>query len=348
MIKSKRIESLDALRGLAALAVMLRHYTTIFSVDYDVPSNFNFEFKYGYLGVELFFLISGFVIFMTIEQVNTSKEFIIKRFVRLYPTYWLALSISTIVILLFGLPKMQFTIKDFLLNLTMIQDVVNPILHTKHIDGVYWSLAAELLFYGFILMLFQLKWLRHIKLIGLFWLLISIICIPNDISIFMLGILFNLKWSPLFFAGILFYKLWKNDEEKKKWNTHVLIALSLVCYYILTLTKVEEQTKSNIIECIATTLFFVVFYGVAYDKLNFLGKSKILLFLGKISYPLYLVHQNIGYIILFYFIHTLHFTNQLVLLIPISISILLATVIVFKFEAVYLNRLKKYLLKILK
>ena len=62
MIKSKRIESLDALRGLAALAVMLRHYTTIFSVDYDVPSNFNFEFKYGYLGVELFFLISGFVI----------------------------------------------------------------------------------------------------------------------------------------------------------------------------------------------------------------------------------------------------------------------------------------------
>lgn len=223
MTNNKRIESLDALRGIAALAVVLRHYTTIFSLDYEVPNNFNFEFKYGYLGVELFFLISGFVIFMTIEQVKTSKEFIVKRFVRLYPTYWLSLLITTVTILIFGLPKMHFSIKDFLFNLTMIQDVVNPILQTKHIDGVYWSLAAELLFYGFILLLFQLKWLKHIKIIGFIWLIISIICIPNDISIFMLGILFNLKWSPLFFAGILFYKLWKDDIEKRKWETHLLI-----------------------------------------------------------------------------------------------------------------------------
>lgn len=340
----KRIESLDALRGLAALVVMLRHYTTIFSIDYGVPNNFNFEFKYGYLGVELFFLISGFVIFMTIEQVNTSKEFIVKRFVRLYPTYWLSILITTIVILLFGLPKMQFSIKDFLLNLTMIQDVVNPILHTKHIDGVYWSLAAELLFYGFILLLFQLKWLKYIKVIGFFWVLISIICIPNDISVLMLGIIFNLKWSPLFFGGILFYKLWKYDTEKIKWNTHFLILFSLISYYILTLTKVEDESKSNFIECIVITFFFLVFYLVAFQKLNFLGKGKILLFLGKISYPLYLLHQNIGYIILFYLINKFQFNNQLILLIPILVSILLASLIVFKFEAVYLSRLKKYLL----
>lgn len=340
----KRIESLDALRGLAALVVMLRHYTTIFSIDYGVPNNFNFEFKYGYLGVELFFLISGFVIFMTIEQVNTSKEFIVKRFVRLYPTYWLSILITTIVILLFGLPKMQFSIKDFLLNLTMIQDVVNPILHTKHIDGVYWSLAAELLFYGFILLLFQLKGLKYIKVIGFFWVLISIICIPNDISVLMLGIIFNLKWSPLFFGGILFYKLWKYDTEKIKWNTHFLILFSLISYYILTLTKVEDESKSNFIECIVITFFFLVFYLVAFQKLNFLGKGKILLFLGKISYPLYLLHQNIGYIILFYLINKFQFNNQLILLIPILVSILLASLIVFKFEAVYLSRLKKYLL----
>lgn len=340
----KRIESIDALRGIAALAVVLRHYTTIFSIDYDVPNDFNFEFKYGYLGVELFFLISGFVIFMTIEKVKTSKEFVVKRFVRLYPTYWLALFITAIVILFFGLPKMHFTVKDFFLNLTMIQDVVNPILKTKHIDGVYWSLTAELLFYGLMLVLFQLKLLKHIKLIGFFWLLISIVCIPNDISIFMLGILFNLKWSPLFFAGILFYKLWKYDAEKTKWSLHFLILFSLLSYYVLTLTKVEEESKSNIIECIVTTFFFVVFYLVTYSKLDFLGKSKILLFLGKISYPLYLVHQNIGYIILFYLISVFHFHHQIILVVPILVSILLASVIVFKFEAVYLNRLKRYLL----
>lgn len=343
-MEKKRIDSLDALRGIAALAVVLRHYTTIFSIDYGVPENFKFEFKYGYLGVELFFLISGFVIFMTIEQVNSSKEFIIKRFVRLFPTYWFSILITTIAILFFGLPKMQFSSKDFFVNLTMIQDVVNPIFHTKHIDGVYWSLAVELLFYGFILLLFKLKWLNHIKLIGFLWVMISIVCIPNDISIFMLGVIFNLKWSPLFFAGILFYKLWKYDIEKMKLSTHVLIVFSLLAYFFLTLTKFEEESKSNIIECIVATLFFIIFYLVAYQKLNFLGKNKVLLFLGKISYPLYLIHQNIGYIILFYLIHTLKLYHQIIILIPILISILLATIIVFKFEAVYLNRLKKYLL----
>jgi peptidoglycan/LPS O-acetylase OafA/YrhL len=303
-MSKSRIETLDALRGLAALAVVLRHYTTIFKVDYGLPENFVFEFKYGYLGVELFFLLSGFVIFMTIEQVNNTKEFFIKRFVRLFPTYWLSLGITTIIILFFGLEKMNFKVIDFIFNLTMVQDLLIPILHIKHIDGVYWSLAPELFFYGFVAILFYFNLLKYIKVIGFIWLLISIICIPNDISIFMLGIIFNLKWSPLFFAGILFYKLWKSLNEKSIIINHLLILFSLLCYYVLTLTKLEEEYKSNIIECIVTTFFFVIFYLTAYEKLNFLGSIKPLLFLGKISYPLYLIHQNIGYIILFYLFYT--------------------------------------------
>ena len=339
-----RIQTLDALRGLAALAVVLRHYTTIFKIDYKLPENFVFEFKYGYLGVELFFLLSGFVIFMTIEQVKTTKEFFIKRFVRLFPTYWLSLSITAIIILFFGLEKMDFKAIDFLFNLTMIQDLVIPILHIKHIDGVYWSLAPELLFYGFIALLFYFNLIKYIKIIGFIWLLISIICIPNDISVFMLGIIFNLKWSPLFFAGILFYKLWKSPNEKTNNVTHLLILFSLICYYVLTLTKVEEEYKSNIVECLVTTFFFTIFYLIVYEKLNFLGSIKPLLFLGKISYPLYLIHQNIGYIILFYLVHTLQIHTQIVLFIPILISIGVASLIVYKFEVVYLNRFKNYLL----
>lgn len=328
----KRIESLDALRGFAAIAFVLRHYTTIFNFKFNTPLNFSVEFKYGYLGVELFFLISGFVIFMSIEQIQSIKEFIIKRFVRLYPTYWIPLFLTSLVILISGVSKLAFSKLDFLLNLTVIQDLFIPILHNKHIDGVYWSLAAELLFYGFILCLYQFKLLKHIQIIGFLWLLSSIICIPNDYSIFMIGVLLNMKWSPLFFGGMMFYTIWKDELERKKWTSHFLIGFSLISYYILTLTKATDPLKSSIEECIVVTGFFFTFYLLSFEKITFLSKSKILLFLGKISYPLYLIHQNIGYIILLILVQQFNLINQVIIIVPILISIGLTMLIVYKFE----------------
>ena len=87
---------LDLLRFIAALAVVFFHYTFLNAVrfnqipTYPILGDFS---KYGYMGVELFFMISGFVILMT--TINKSPvDFVISRVSRLYPAFWIALSLT--------------------------------------------------------------------------------------------------------------------------------------------------------------------------------------------------------------------------------------------------------------
>ena len=84
-INKSRITELDGLRGIAAILVVLYHYTTRFSLKFnnDILSNITF-FKYGHYGVQLFFVISGFVIFMSINKINSPFEFVYKRFIRFF------------------------------------------------------------------------------------------------------------------------------------------------------------------------------------------------------------------------------------------------------------------------
>jgi peptidoglycan/LPS O-acetylase OafA/YrhL len=72
----KRIKTLDVFRGLAAYSVLLVHYTQGYRERFGHSYNPKYDFYYGYLGVEFFFLISGFVIFLT---VLNSTSFLILR-----------------------------------------------------------------------------------------------------------------------------------------------------------------------------------------------------------------------------------------------------------------------------
>ena len=80
MSNSKRIEVLDAFRGIAALSVVLYHFTYRYSSLYEIPIPVKLPaiLNYGYLGVHLFFIISGFVIYMTINKGLSIKFFYIK------------------------------------------------------------------------------------------------------------------------------------------------------------------------------------------------------------------------------------------------------------------------------
>src|SRR6185436_18721223 len=99
--ESGRIGEVDALRGLAALAVVFYHYGQRYrelGADAYLSAKFPGQFpmngeplawvSWGHYGVQLFFMISGFVILMTISKVRSLKEFALLRFVRLYPAFW--------------------------------------------------------------------------------------------------------------------------------------------------------------------------------------------------------------------------------------------------------------------
>ena len=135
---SGRVEELDVLRGLAALSVVVFHYVGHCARYFN---DFNFDFTYGKYGVQLFFVISGFVIYFTLEKCRDWRDFAFSRFSRLFPSYWtvLMLLISANLFLL----KKKVYLAAYAINMTMLQKFIG----FPDLDIVYWSLAVELAFY---------------------------------------------------------------------------------------------------------------------------------------------------------------------------------------------------------
>ncbi|MFE1575922.1 acyltransferase family protein [Streptomyces fradiae] len=141
-----RLAALDGLRLLAALMVVLYHYVGLghgwsTSSRTLFPEVFPFA-AYGWLGVQLFFLISGFVICMSCWG-RSLGDFFTSRVVRLYPAYWFCVLATTAVLVLVPGGYVRLAWPDVLTNLTMVQ----AFLGVKPVDPVYWTLFAELRFY---------------------------------------------------------------------------------------------------------------------------------------------------------------------------------------------------------
>lgn len=313
-----RLKELDVLRGFAAINVLIYHFTTRYGERFgdEVP----FKWPYGNYGVELFFIISGFVIFMSLHNVSSIKEFAYKRAIRLYPAYWICLIITFAAISIFKLPGTEASLFEAAVNLTMIQRLFN----VENVDGVYWSLLPELLFYVMMGLLFKFKLLHKVKLIGLVWL--TLILLNYFLKLPLVTIPLNLKYGMYFYAGIIFYKIYFDPPN---WTNHLHI---LACYLI------SFTINPSLEFIIVDTLIFAVFYLFVYGKLKVIS-LKPLIFFGTISYPLYLIHQSIGFI---FMRHLRPFmVSELTLLFTIAVSILLAWVIMTYLERPFQSRIKK-------
>lgn len=280
-----RFLELDVLRGLAALAVVFYHYTTRFNEIYGHAGELWFEFPLGLYGVHLFFIISGFVIFMTLERTRASLDFVVSRFSRLYPAYWTALILTFAVVSLATLPGRQVRVSDAVINLSMVQFWFQ----VPHVDPVYWTLSIELSFYVIMLALYQAKLLLRIEGIAAGWLLLILLAViakrsfgvsvPDQIKVSLL-----LDYANLFIAGMMFYLMMKQGESMKRW---LLIASCLLVQWVVSSGELTLIVGG----------FFIIFYLAVKGYLSFIV-WRPLVFLGAISYSLYLVHQNIGYVII--------------------------------------------------
>jgi peptidoglycan/LPS O-acetylase OafA/YrhL len=282
---SSRLLELDALRGIAALSVLVYHYTLGFDKLYG-PHNVLLYFRHGNLGVHLFFIISGFVIFLTLKKVNRGMDFAVGRFSRLYPAYWISGFLTFTIVTIWGLPGLEVSLKDALINITMLENWFN----VEYIDPVYWTLTVELSFYAIMFCLYLSNMLDKIELVAIVWLTIIIIIRVTkywfNLNIPMAIILSICLWQAQFFiAGIMFYKI---KTKQATLINHIIIGW---CYiYCLSPT-------TNMSEFLVNGLFFGAFYLFCYDHLGWIVR-KSLIFLGMISYPLYLTHANIGYILI--------------------------------------------------
>ena len=284
----QRLIEIDALRGIAALSVVLFHYTTQFKKLFSPAGWTDFEFTHGHLGVNLFFIISGFVIFMTLERTKVTMDFVVSRFSRLYPAYWFSVACTFAITHWLGLPGKLVDAGTALANGLMFHGFFK----VPHVDGVYWTLEVELLFYAGMLFLFSIGRLRHVFHIALLLLVLRWVYFffekKYGIDLpFIVSRIFILRYLPWFIIGLAVY----THTQPKLKDLGRLATLAAVLA-VGTIAVVDDMMMA----CVAAVLWVIVLMA-ARGKLSFL-RLPLVAWLGSISYPLYLLHENIGWSLL--------------------------------------------------
>jgi peptidoglycan/LPS O-acetylase OafA/YrhL len=284
---TRRLDGFDALRGVAALAVVLYHYLHRAPEIYpELGASVGWT-NWGQYGVHLFFVISGFVIFMTLQR-STPYHFLATRFIRLYPIYWMCVLVTTAIVWTFGLPGREVSPWDAIVNLTMLQSF----LRVSPIDGAYWTLAVELAFYLQVGTLFFVGLLSerrcvlvmYLWTIGIFSLIAGGELLGGPVAR-IANVFPGLVWLPLFISGMALYRRWAGDRRR------AVLVLPMLC--AIGLLVVDLTT------CIAATTVLVLVALTIRAPITFPTRAmRVLVWLGGISYPLYLIHQNVGYVLL--------------------------------------------------
>ncbi len=307
--RTERLAELDALRGVAAFIVMCFHYTTQYGVDFGHVVEPAVSMPFGRYGVQLFFVISGFVIFLTLSRSRSLWDFAANRFSRLYPPYWVCMGLTLAALSLIPLPGLEITSGQALMNLTMLQYW----LQTPAVDSVYWTLSVELAFYAFVSGLYLIGWLSKVERWMTLWLLMIFAVRWADLHGIHISPLIRtaamLDHGHFFFAGVLFYLMKTDGFTLPRWL--LLLACMVAAWFV--------RDVPHALALAAASLLFLAFIT---GRLRWIVVAP-LVFLGDISYPLYLLHQNIGYAIISR-MEKAGLTSEAWLILPVIVALLLA------------------------
>lgn len=316
-LSEPRLRVLDLLRFGAALAVVLFHLveTSAWGTRFAFPALSGVT-MFGVYGVRLFFVISGFVILMS-AWGHSPGRFVISRIARLYPAYWAS------VILLGGLAVAGFitdhrpSLTELLANLTMMQHG----LRIRDLEIVYWTLWHELVFYVLIACFaaIGITYRRCLAFLG-GWVFLLVVAERADVDVLQAVLLpFS---APFFIAGMALYLVHRFGGSFFPW---LFVAVGWVLGVIGALDG-EPRVIERYGEPLGTalivgviTLIFVVMGLVAlgvFDGVDW----RWLTALGVLTYPLYLFHHHIGYLV----IQWLHGPLGHRLTLPVAVLVTLA------------------------
>lgn len=329
-----RLYLIQIFRGLAALAVVLLHINQ--SSKFYLNINWlNGIFLGGWFGVDFFFVLSGFIIFYVhhkdLENQTNIKSFFKKRFVRIFPIYWILASVYLFFLISTGKLNWSdhyiYIIKSYLL----IPPFTSPFL------GVAWSLVFECFFYV-IFGIGIFLGLRIMKYVLIVWL--SLILIANTWSFpFSSSFIFNNFILEFLFGCIVSYHFVYN-RSKIIINPNLFIYLGVVilfCMYLITLYT-DLGTKASLASRfgygIASSLLI---YGAAmFNRLKDVKINKFWLTLGDASYTLYLIHPivlGISYKSIAFFLKNHLYLNEF-----FGFLVLIITLIVGVFFHIYIEK----------
>jgi peptidoglycan/LPS O-acetylase OafA/YrhL len=268
-----KLDGLQVLRAAAALMVMLLHGTGLLAERLSLDLGVAF-FKPGFHGVDVFFVLSGFIIHHTAGRVSGRGEFVWRRFVRLFPVYWLVTLLLLVAYAMSPTPEMAFKgdpgviLRSFLL-----------LPSERHVVGVAWTLVLEVGFYA----LFALLYFRRPPLLyaalGL-WALVGWFARPEAYA---LRALFN----PIVLEFLLGCAA---AAAHARWGARLAwpaLAIGLASFAAAWAVVVADNGGHHVLA------FGVSSALVVYAAAGLSGRGpRVLVFLGDASYSIYLLHAT--------------------------------------------------------
>ncbi len=317
-IKNKQIESL---RAILLLMIVYYHYTYRFGEVFSIKTVDFFSLNlWGEIGVGCFFIISGYFIFPKGNHCIHPLKFLVKRILRLYPTYLVCITLIFLSITFFGLPGREVSFIEYLYNVILL----NGYIGIDYVDGAHWYLTYLVLFtliISFILFLEdKFKIDRKKSVVGWFMLNILLLVISNFIT--KTSTLYKSLGNQYIYYLLIGISLKETQGEKISNKNFIYMLL-----YFVSLGMIAIQ--NGLIVFMGVLIFNVILITSELKILQY-PNSKILLKLGSISYVVYLIHQNIGYQILLGL--TDYFGEYSIAFVPFAMLIIIGiSVIIYKY-----------------
>lgn len=284
-----RIDLLDYGRFAAAIAVMAYHLFCLLIAAGKAPNitlvdSVSAVASHGYLGVELFFMISGYVIFFS-AQGRTPAQFAVSRMLRLYPAFLFCMLATAAVKLAFPVEAGALYPSQFLTNLTMMPRLFGR----NEIDGSYWTLTLELCFYAMVMVMLVLRQSKNLEKMFICWPVVILVAGPlGSTSMPVLG-----GYYSYFAAGALF-------AIRKTNRSHWVSLALLICFYDSMRAYNGNKSPAEVsalINITAITCFYFFIYPLHHPHIANLRLPGAK-FVGSLTYPVYLIHQVIGTVII--------------------------------------------------
>lgn len=272
-----RVPELDALRFAAAVAVMGFHYASWAGLKSPL--------EFGWLGVQLFFMISGFVIFWS-ALGRSAGEFVLSRASRLYPSYWVCLGITAGAMTWSG---NALSGRQIVGNVLMLSQVFR----VENIDPVYWTLYVEQKFYLFVFILLLLRqstWAER-WLAG--WLVVAVL----DCRLPGLSRLTMDHAAAFFISGALFFFV-RRDGMRARRGVMLFVSMLVGMYSASRpeLLSTYGVPGGGLVSAATILVLHAIFLGMALRKIS-LPRASGWYVVGSLTYPLYLLHARAGEVI---------------------------------------------------
>ena len=282
--QDQRIGVINALRGFAAVIVAWGHFVA------GQGKYLGLSGKYGYLGVHIFFVISGFVIPWSLYRaryvLRDYMRFLLKRNVRLYPPYLASIAVTilaTNVIMApkFGLPRVDVTGASLLAHFAYLNDLI----HVPWVNVVYWTLAIEFQWYLLVGLMFPLL-ITHNRLTrfaGLAGMMVAYFVVGHDRLIF--------HSLPIFLVGVFVFQYRVNLIGLRE-------MLGLIAVMVLAMIGPIGWIVAGVSVTTGMLIAFSTFHNRQMDRV------------GDVSYSLYLLHLPIGVTLIGFLAHWLPYSGS--------------------------------------